>query len=37
MLEMKLASDANLTEQERDNFNFEITTVATRLKKNETG
>jgi hypothetical protein len=37
MLEMKLACDANLTEEERDKFSFEITTVATRLNKNETG
>ncbi len=34
---MKLASDANLTEEERDKFNFEITTVGARLNKNETG
>ena len=37
MLEMKLASDANLTEEERDKFNIEITTVGAKLNKNETG
>ena len=37
MLEMKLASDSNLTETERGMLSFEIDTVALRLKKNETG
>jgi hypothetical protein len=37
MLEMKLACDKNLTDEEKDMLSFEITTVSTRLKKNETG